>query len=37
VYFRYFFSSPETRANAGTWWSREPRGNLTQPVSLPER
>jgi hypothetical protein len=37
VYFRYFFSSPETQATAGTWWSREPRGNLTQPVSLPER
>jgi lipase maturation factor 1 len=36
-YFRYFFSSPEERANSGAWWVREPRGNLTQPVSLPER
>jgi uncharacterized membrane protein YphA (DoxX/SURF4 family) len=37
VYFRYFFSSPETRESTGGWWSREPRGNLTQPVSLPGR
>ena len=35
VYFRYFFSSPEARESTGAWWSREPRGNLTQPVSLP--
>jgi len=37
VYFRYFFSSPEARAANGAWWVREPRGNLTEPVSLPER
>lgn len=35
-YFRYFFSSPEERASSGAWWVREPRGNLTEPVSLPE-
>lgn len=35
VYFRYFFSSPEARAANGVWWSREARGNLTEPVSLP--
>jgi len=37
MYFRYFFSSPETRAATGAWWSREPRGSLTKPVSLPQR
>ena len=37
VYFRYFFTSPETRATTGAWWARERRGNLTQPVSLPDR
>ena len=37
AYFRYFFSSPEARAANGAWWAREPRGNLTEPVSLPER
>ncbi len=37
MYFRYFFSSPESRAATGAWWSREPEGALTQPVSLPER
>jgi hypothetical protein len=36
-YFRYSFSSPEERARSGVWWSRESRGNLTQPVSLPSR
>ncbi len=36
-YFRYFFSSQEERASSGAWWIREPRGNLTEPVSLPER
>ena len=36
-YFRYFFSSPEERASSGAWWVREPRGDLTQPVSLPEQ
>jgi uncharacterized membrane protein YphA (DoxX/SURF4 family) len=37
MYFRYFFSSPETKAATGAWWSREPRGSLTKPVSLPQR
>jgi hypothetical protein len=37
VYFRYRFSSPEERAANGQWWTREERGKLTQPVSLPER
>lgn len=36
-YFRYFFSSEEERASSGAWWVREPRGNLTEPVSLPEK
>jgi len=36
-YFRYFFSSQEARASSGAWWIREPRGNLTEPVSLPQR
>ncbi len=36
-YFRYFFSSPEERAQRGAWWVREPRGNLTEPVSLPNQ
>ena len=36
-YFRYFFSSQEERASSGAWWIREPRGNLTEPVSLPGR
>jgi hypothetical protein len=36
-YFRYFFSSQEERASSGAWWIREPRGNLTEPVSLPQR
>jgi hypothetical protein len=37
MYFRYFFSSPEGRAATGAWWSREPRGSLTRPVSLPKQ
>lgn len=36
-YFRYFFSSPEERDASGAWWVRESQGNLTQPVSLPDR
>ena len=36
-YFRYFFSSEEERASSGAWWVREPRGNLTEPVSLPQK
>jgi lipase maturation factor 1 len=37
MYFRYFFSSPESRAATGAWWSRESRGSLTRPVSLPKQ
>ena len=36
-YFRYFFSSPEEQARSGAWWVREPRGNLTEPATLPDR
>jgi len=37
TYFGYFFSSPEERARSGAWWVMEPRGNLTEPMSIPDR
>ena len=34
-YYKYSFTTPETKRATGAWWTRQHLGNLTITVSLP--